>query len=375
MRIFSLLKNKPRITNIFPSFVLVTFGFLFCKVNIVTAQEDSINKPLRFTRDIYIEDFSNSIHINPFLIGADNGFELNGKETFRYKPNQSVSLGLRLTHKWLSVAFSYGPKNVQENKYGATDHLNLVLNTYGKRIGADLYYLKYKGYYMSNPRNVPELEQQYQHQFPIYPDLSTLNIGFNIAYIFNHRKYSYRSTFLHNDIQRKTAGSFILTGSYSFYRISSDTGIVPGEIFSYVVPGARITSGDFNSVSIMPGYSFTLVGLQRFFITMAPSLGPMLQHQSYTVDNGNKEKQRSDIVPRAMLKGGFGFNSRKFYIGYSGIIDSYIVPLSEGQFVNYFISSNSIYLGIRIGVPKPFQKASDFLEKYDPRKVLFKQQD
>jgi hypothetical protein len=340
--------------------------------NAQTGPKDSVQHKPRFTQDIYIEDFSEKIHINPFIFNADNGFEFRGKTSVRYKPNQAVGLGLRLTHRWISLAVAYEPNEVQEERYGSTKHLNLVLNTYGKRIGADLYYLRYKGYYISNPQNTPELSPGYLHSFPIYPELSTLNAGFNVCYIFNHKKYSYRSTFLHNDIQRKSAGSFILTGSYSFYRIFSDTGVIPMELYPYFPEETRLTEGSFHSMSIMPGYSYTLVGLQRFFITFAPSLGPMLQFQSYSVTN-SVEQTRTNIVPRAMLKAGFGFNSRKFFIGYSGSIDSYIVPLTKGQDLNYFISSSQVYLGIRIGVPKKLDKASAFIDRYDPRRVLFNQ--
>jgi hypothetical protein len=368
------LKNKIRRTNFFSSFTLLILVLLGWPGS-SSAQNDSSAHPVRFTRDIYVEHFDSSIHINPFLMGADNGFELRGRKTFRFMPNQSMSLGLRLTHKWLSVAFSYGPKNVQEQKYGSTDHLNLTLNTYGKRIGVDLYYLQYKGYYISNPRNAPELAQQFPSGFPSYPDLSTLNIGFNVCYVFNRHKYSYRSTFLRNDIQRKSAGSFIMTASYSFYRIASDTGIVPQELYNYVTPGARLVKGDFNSMSIMPGYSFTLVVLQRFFVTAAPSIGPMVQSQFYNLTGETDQRQRWDVVARAMLRTGFGFNSRKFFIGYTGMIDSYNIPLSDRQRLNYFISNNSVYVGIRIGVPKALQKPSDFLGRYDPRKIIFKQAD
>lgn len=370
MYIFSSLKNKTRITRIFSSFAL---GIVVLSPLTGKAQEDSTEHKPRFTKDIFFEDYSDKIHINPFVFNVDNGFELRGKTSIRYKPNQAVGLGLRFTHRWLSLAIAYEPKAVQEERYGATNHLNLMLSTYGKRIGVDLYYLKYKGYYISNPQNTPELAPNYRNSFPIYPDLSTLNLGFNVCYIFNHRKYSYRSTFLHNDIQRKSAGSVILTASYSYYRIHSDTGVVPQELFTYFPEDSRITNGSFHSMSIMPGYSYTLVGLQRLFVTFAPSVGPMLQFQTYSVANSPVEQTRTDVVPRAMLKAGFGFNSRKFFIGYSGIIDSYIVRLTRDQDLNYFINNSQVYLGIRIGVPKAFEKTSAFIDKYDPRRLLFKQ--
>lgn len=348
--------------------LLMILLFFWMKGSQAQSDSSSINIPL--TRSSYITDLTNHINITPFIHNAANGFELRGKKNLRYDPNESIGIGLRLSHKWLILAVGYGPKNIQEKRRGSTDYLNITLNSYGKRMGMDAYYLAYTGYYISNPAGIPNLAEAYGKRFPILPGLSTLNIGCNVFYIFNHQKYSYRAPFVQNEQQKHSAGSFILTASYSYYRLSSDTGIVPSPAYSEIPPESRITQGTFNSISIMPGYSFTLVGFKRLFFTLSPSLGLMAQQQSYLVEKSSDRRNVLDIVPRAMSRLAFGYNGNRFYTGISSVIDTYNVPLANKDFLLYTIGGGSFYIGYRINVPRPLHKASDKLEHYSPQNII-----
>lgn len=345
--------------------LLLLFGY-----QAAIAQTDTSFIKSKLVRSDYINDLTNFVNITPFIHNASNGFELRAKKNLRYDPNESIGLGLRLSHKWLILAIGYGPKNIQEKKKGSTDYLNITLNSYGKRIGFDVYYLSYSGYFISNPAGIPTLSAAYGKNFPIVPNLSTLNIGANVFYIFNNQKYSYRAPFVQNEMQKRSAGSFIMTASYSYYRLKSDTGIVPSQAFAEVPPESRITEGSFNSLSIMPGYSFTLVGFKRFFFTLAPSLGIMVQEQSYSIQHSASNRMVIDIAPRLMGRVAFGYNGQKFYTGFTGIGDNYNVHLANKDFLLYTIGGGTFYLGYRFGVPKSLQKVSDKLEEYNPKNLI-----
>ncbi|MES2560797.1 MAG: DUF4421 family protein [Bacteroidota bacterium] len=345
--------------------ILLLFSF-----STALAQTDTSSAKAKPLRSDYIEDNTNYINITPFIHNAANGFELRARKNLRYDPNESVGIGLRLSHKWIIMAIGYGPKNIQEKKKGSTDYLNITLNSYGKRLGFDAYYLSYSGYFISNPAGIPNLGEAYGKDFPILPGLSTLNIGCNIFYIFNNQKYSYRAPFVQNETQKRSAGSFILTVSYSYYQLKSDTGIVPSLAFAEVPPESRITDGSFNSVSLMPGYSFTLVGFKRLFFTLSPSFGIMAQQQSYLIENATDTKSVIDVVPRAMSRLALGYNGKRFYTGFSSIIDTYNVPLANKDFLMYTIGGGSFYIGYRLAVPKSMQKASNKLEELNPKNFI-----
>lgn len=347
-----------------------TLIFLLLSSSAAFAQTDSVAVKRKPVRSDFIDDLTNSINITPFVHNAANGFELRAKKNLRYDPNESIGLGLRLSHKWLILAVGYGLKNAQEKKRGTTDYLNITLNSYGRRIGFDAYYLSYSGYYLSNPAGIPKLGDYYGKDFPILPGLSTLNIGANVFYIFNNQKYSYRAPFTQNEMQKRSAGSFILMASYSYYQLKSDTGIVPSLAYAEIPPESRITQGNFNSLSLMPGYSFTLVAFKRFFFTLAPSFGMMVQEQTYSIENSTSTRNVIDVAPRLMGRLAMGYNGKYFYTGFTGIGDNYNVHLANRDFLLYTIGGGTFYIGYRFGVPKSLQKVSDKLEYYNPAKII-----
>jgi hypothetical protein len=318
---------------------LLLFMLLYCGG--ILAQKDSTMFVHQPNRNDNISDLSDEINITPFIHNASNGFELRAKKNLRYDPNESIGFGLRLSHKWLILAIGYGPKNIQEKKHGSTDYLNITLNSYGKQLGFDAYYLAYNGYYISNPAGIPELNQAYGKNFPTLPGLSTLNIGCNLFYVFNHQKFPYRAPFVQNELQKRSAGSFILTASFSYYNLKSDTGIILALAYNHIPTESRITDGSFNSLSIMPGYTFTLVGLKRFFFTLSPSMGVMVQYQTYCIENETQTRNVVDIAPRIMTRVAMGYNGKHFYTGFTGVLDNYNVHLANKDFLLYTIGGGS----------------------------------
>ena len=81
---------------------------------------------------------SSSSGDSTFTINFEKEIYIN-KKAIQYEPNEAPSIGLKLQHKWLGVCFTYGPKGIQNNEKGTSEYFNLVLNSYGKKIGFDIY--------------------------------------------------------------------------------------------------------------------------------------------------------------------------------------------------------------------------------------------
>lgn len=325
-----------------------------------------------FRREDYLEDFSNMINVTPFALKSTTGFTLSGNKNIQYAPNEGVSLGIKLQHKWLGFAISYSPRKFQNENIGQSDFMNIMLNSYGKKIGFDVYYLTYRGYIVENLRDlerIPPGTNENVHPNRFRYDLHTLNTGFNAYYIFNSKKFSYRSTFLQNEWQKKSAGSFMLTASMNYYQLEGDSTVVPVRYDPLADEQARLKSGDFLSVALMPGYTHTFVVFKRLFLTLSPSVGFMFQEQHYLTEH-DMVVNRQTFIPRLMGRTGLGFNSRRFYAGISSVNDVYNIQLAKGTRINNQISSFTLYTGFRLGVPRPMQKYSDLLGKLDPLRFI-----
>ncbi len=324
-----------------------------------------------YSRNDYVENMTRYIQLTPLLFASRNHFEIQDQRILSFEPNEAANIGIRLQHRWLGVAISYAPRNIQEDIRGRTDYMNLQLNSYGKKVGFDIYYTNYNGYYIENYKKFPELDSLYGHHFPLRPDISTTALGANFYYIFNQKKYSYRSTFIQNERQKKSAGSFMLNGSVSYFNISGDSTIIHPNIKRHYEPAAQFKEGEFYSVSILPGYAHTFVAWQRFYFTFSAFVGIMGQYQSYG-GGQNGYTERFVLLPRGLSKSGFGYNGKKFYTGFSSMIDTYDLPLSKKSRVTYVIGSISFFVGMRIAVPPKLKKYSDALGNFDPLYMFHK---
>lgn len=281
-----------------------------------------------------------------------------------YSPNDYGVLGISVRLNWLGLAFGYAPKNLQENFKGTTSYTNIKLSSYGKKMGFDIYYLDYSGFYLNNTKEI--LGSNYTARHYIRPDLNTLNIGANYYYIFNHKRYSYRSTFIQNEIQKHSAGSFLLNGSLNYFNLSADSSIVPKQGDTIFSADAKIKKGDFYNLSIMPGYGHTFVVKERFFITISVCGGLNLQQQHYTGEASDQSHVFNEFVfiPRAMARSGIGYNSPTFFTGFTALADTYNLPLGPREHISYSVGSVSFYLGYHFGLPKSVTKYTDKMKKF-----------
>ncbi len=322
---------------------------------------DSLNtKP----RSYYITNHTDKINVTPFLYFASNRFVFSAqKKSVQFTPNEAPSIGLKLQHKWLGFGITYGPKNIQDNEKGSSTYFNIVLNSYGKKQGFDMYYLSNKGYYIGNKKVNEDLKTTVP--YVLRPDLETKGIGFNVYYIFNHNRFSYRSSFIQNEIQNKSAGSFLLTLSGSYYAIKADSSVVPNIYQSEIILASQIRTGMFYSAGLLPGYSFTLVGWKRLFFTLSFSYGLVYQIQQYEAEASNMEESvnRNLWISRGLARFSTGFNSTYFYCGISGMGDNYHIPLGSGNQLQYSIGSLQLFVGTRLSFPKKFAVISKSMDK------------
>ena len=226
---------------------------LTCNFAFVNSQDISLQLTSSDSlRNIYVEDRTDHINAALFLYSSRNGFTLNSRRNISFEPNEAIGYGIRLQHKWLGLAFSFAPKNIQEKRKGETDYTNFQLNTYGRKIGFDFYYMSYSGFYIENYRSFPVFNT-YKESYPQRPDMNTSSIGANLYYIFNHNKFSYRSGFVQNEIQKKSAGSFLLTASAGYYAISADSSLVPELLYRNDMFRSRLKEGHFTSAGLLAG--------------------------------------------------------------------------------------------------------------------------
>lgn len=267
-------------------------------------------------------------------------------------PNDPSQIGIRIQHKWLGLEAAFSPRATQLKNRGSTDYLGLHLFSYGRKMAINAYFLNYNGYYLANYKSFDTLYRI--GVFPLYPVMNTVNWGGSFTYIFNHKKFSLRSSYFMNEIQKRSAGSFILNMAYNNFIISNPEGIVPGEVKSRFNANTLIRSGSFQSISFIPGYVHTFVAWKKLFFTIGTSLGPMLQIIRINNERVVNNDSRTGLNYRASGRSGIGYNGNQFYISIVAMSDNFVYQIRNDRSISTSISEGRLIVGYRFPVSGGF---------------------
>ena len=188
-----------------------------------------------------------------------------------YSPNDNYNIGVGFNYKFLGINIGFRAPfvNNDEQRFGKTKFLDLQSYIYMRKVTLDLYGQFYNGYYLSNQSILDN--NKVIDTFLKRPDLHTRNFGFNLQYIFNHKRFSYRAAYLQNEYQRKSAGSIIAGGGLHYIDVRADSAIIPPNI---IYDNFFSDHKGFNKTGIFclaanAGYAQTFVYKKHFFVTAA----------------------------------------------------------------------------------------------------------
>lgn len=253
---------------------------------------------------------------------TDNGIvnSSNSKEVL-YRPNTPFNVGVGFNYRFLAIniAFNLPAINKETGEYGQTKMLDLQTHIYTRKLVVDFYGQIYKGYYIANTRKLISgglgTNAGSNNVEMIRPDARNVNIGLNVQYVFNAKRFSYRAAYLQNDYQKKSAGSFLVGGEVFGVRMKGDSGLIP----SYIQKTGFFNDENFYRTRILSaaanaGYAHTFVIKQHWFTTLSlsGSLGV-----NYTVMNrvANTDLRKAGLQYNNNVRISFGYNSSRYFAG------------------------------------------------------------
>jgi hypothetical protein len=279
---------------------LLLFTILFGTFHLVSAQYDSsyyVSYENQITSRFYFSKKYTSLRFR----NTSENYNL----TFR--PNTTLNMGVGATYKWatLNLAYGFGFLNPDRGR-GKTKYLDLQFHSYGRKFVTDVFGQFYRGFYLaSNSTNNTSGE------YYLRPDLHVNHIGTSVQYILNHKKFSYRASFLQNEWQRKSAGTFIFGIEAYYGRVSADSTIIPtlvsNEGASRDIQGLRFFEFGPNA-----GYAYTWVVKEHFFLTGSASIS--LDYGENRISDRAGNRTVTGVSPNTFFRVFGGYNSRKWAI-------------------------------------------------------------
>ena len=198
-------------------------------------------------------------------------------------------------------------------------------------------------------------------EYYLRPDLQINQLGTSVQYILNHKKFSYRASFLQNEWQKKSAGTFIFGIEIYGGRAESDSTMIP-TIVNTGEAERNITQMRFFEFGPNAGYAYTLIIKEHFFLTGSASISLDFGKNITVDDSGNTRS--TGVSPNSFFRIFGGYNSRKWAISATYVTNS--VRLATESFDRrIFLNTGNFRLNCvyRLELSKKVKKYLDDLEE------------
>ena len=265
---------------------------------------------------VYVIDKTDLLTIRVYPAGKFHSLEVKTQSnTVLFEPNGTGSIGFGFNYKKIGLGLSIGfPSSAERNQiYGRTRKFDIQGSYYGRRFAADGYFQRYRGYYLANPTDFIAWDQEV---YPHSPDLKVFTLGGTAHYIFNSKTYSYRAAYLRNEIQKKSAGSF-MAGIFIFLdELRAPGGLIPDILPDSIQNTVDIKNINNASFGISGGYMYTLVIRGNFFINLA--IAPGIGYKGFEIiglDDSERSHNTLGVLLQTRIAVGYEF--RRFYVGAS----------------------------------------------------------
>ncbi len=301
-------------------------------------------------REIYIKDFPHKFYIKPILTVRILNLEFNDENKsankITYNPSSSNYFGFGLYVFQIGVELSFKLHQNEANKpiekFGETKSFDFQSNIYTKRWGADIAYQRYRGLYLDKPGRHYS-SYQAGDNYPQRPDLTLRNFQLNTFYIFNHKKFSYRSAYNQADRQLKSSGSPILGIFFSNYKYDADSTLIPQSAQGAYPGNENNRFGRISTVALFPGYTHTFI-YRKFYFNASLSIGPAHLWTKYNVDDF--EKEDITIRPIYNIRMATGFNGDWFFAGIT-LVNQVVSAKIDNLEVNGSSGNIKFFVGVR----------------------------
>lgn len=303
----------------------------------------------------YVESYTHLLSLR--LVGIQKAHEINIKDKYNdrslmYRPNTNFSTGIGFNYKWmgLNVAFPLGFMNNDEDLYGETDQFDIQMNAYGRKMGVDAFVQRYKGYYI---HNIADIHPNWidGEPFPQREGLASIAFGLEYYYSFNDKKYSFRSSFIQNERQKKSAGSWLLGGYLNSFMIRVPLGLLPPPIIDLFDKRVNLTEVNVSNLGLSGGYIHTFVFAKHFFTTLSLDLGIAAQAAKIT-NKQNEDLRVGGVSGRVKFRLAAGYNTEKWNAGVTVVSMAQNFVVNQNAEISRTVGNLKFFVGRRFSVKK-----------------------
>lgn len=251
--------------------------------------------------------------------------------------NVNDLIGLGLTYKIIDadISFSMPNSKLLEEDRENLEQIRFSLSYTGRQWAVRGFYVDSRGMISADQGG----------EFTSQPDIQLQKIGAQVTYIFNKKKYSYRAANFQNEMQKKTAGSFLLRFEPSYRYLQAPTGLVPESRDLETTYGNQVglQSSRAPGAFLKPGYGLNVAFADgKFFISPIVLVGPGFAYNTYIGEKGEFHLWNYEWSATSAIN--LGYNSARAYASVRIAYDIYYISLNPS-----YITTTDLKIGLTVG--------------------------
>ncbi len=334
--------------------VIIYLQFFLAGIQLSSAQEKEDSKNfiddlidqwfIRQQDSTYIDNYTNELSLRLIGVTKHNYFQIKDRNTgalVRYQPESKVSAGLGVTYKWFSIDATF-KVGISQDNVESSKAFDFNGRVFGLKQYVELIYKYYFGYQINKTEN---LRNTLPDSLIRRDDIRTSYINLEYMYAFNYGKFSFKAPFFYNEIQKKSAGSFVAGASFVSYLLDGDMSIIPEEVLPDFNPELSFKSLYLASLSVQFGYMYSFVIGRNFYITLGLIPGVALSAGDYQVN----KRESIGLFPSFNIKtmNSIGYNARRFYAGVQLEGDIYNARIDKKAGAGIAHTKGKLFVGYR----------------------------
>ncbi len=308
----------------------------------------------------YTVMLQNTYTYEAYIINSKSG------QSFAFAPKPGIKVGPYVGWRWIFLGYTLDVKHINSSNKKTEFDLSL----YSSMLGIDLYYRKTgNDYRITKARLGDNINTDKLIGTP-FGGLSVGIKGFDLYYIFNHKKFSYPAAFSQSTRQKKSCGSLLTGIGYTSHSLSLDYDALKNLVAGIGNAGAENADGitlnedfKFNNVkyqsySASVGYAYNWVFLRNCLFSA--SLSAAVAYKNTKADIMKYGKSFEDFNFKNFNFDGIGrfgvvWNNDTWYAGANTVLHTYNYKKSRFSSSSYFGSLN-IYAGLNFGMKREYKK-------------------
>lgn len=338
--------------------------------------DTTAKKKRRFIDRLYdiVKDFSrvDTNYVEPMHYNFQAMVQnINTYETYtlRGKSGQKISLAPEPTYRvgpyigwrWIFLGYTLDLKNMSFEKQKKEFDLSL----YSAQVGIDIYYRQTGNDYKIRELDLGSGNDAVQIKNVPFSGFEASIKGFDLYYIFNHKRFSYPAAFNQSTTQRRSCGSPLVGIGYTKQRLNLDGQALmdvveqkspsSSQLIDTTFVGAKV---DYTDFSVSAGYAYNYVFARNWLLAASIALDA-----AYKKSAGEQLKTRfslkefsfSNFNIDATSRFGIVWTDTKYFAGASAIFHAYNYHKSRFS-TNSVFGNVKIYAGFNFGLKKHHQK-------------------